>query len=128
MAHDPDDGELQNKLATIYLHNGKIDEAIKWYERAIINEPLRDNSLHNLGVAYFLKKNYSKAIKYIQFAVQVNSKEAEFYSTLGFAYEKNNQYQEAYNNYQEALKLNPKLESAVNNMNRLKQKVKIVQR
>jgi len=128
LEHDPDDGELQNKLATIYLHNGKMDEAIKWYEKAIINEPLRDNSLHNLGVAYLLKKDYLKAIKYIKFAIQVNSKQAEFYSNLGFAYEKINMFQEAYDNYQEALKLDPKLDTAINNMNRLKQKVKIVSR
>ncbi len=125
---DPEDIDLYNELATAYLHNGKTEDAIFWYQKGIIVNPLNDNILHNLGVSYILKKDFVGAIKYIKFAIQVNSKEAVFYSNLGFAYENINKFQEAYDNYREALKLNPKLDTAINNMNRLKQKVKIVSR
>jgi len=55
----------------IYLARvGEDDEAIKQLEMAEKAEPNDANTLYNLGLLYFGKKNYDKALDYAQRAYQ----------------------------------------------------------
>ena len=49
LAKDPDNSALLENLAGVYLETGKLDEAVKIYERVILLEPSKARALNNLA-------------------------------------------------------------------------------
>jgi tetratricopeptide (TPR) repeat protein len=49
LARDPNNTDLLENLAGVYLERGKLDEAIKTYERVILIDPSKARALNNLA-------------------------------------------------------------------------------
>ncbi|MHA1309769.1 MAG: tetratricopeptide repeat protein [Candidatus Helarchaeota archaeon] len=74
-------GECYNYIGSIYKNNGRLDESLKFYERALeTNEPIGNIlntaiSTYNIGNVYHMRGNYSDALKFYK-------KSVEFYKKL----------------------------------------------
>ena len=72
--------EIQNKESSKYYHNkawalelqGKNDEAVKFYEKAIERNPSQADSLERLGYHHYKKAEYEKAVEYGEKAAAIN--------------------------------------------------------
>jgi serine phosphatase RsbU (regulator of sigma subunit)/Tfp pilus assembly protein PilF len=72
---DKNIGRLMNNIANVYVGQDKFDDAIVFYEKALVYKKklgLRDeigNTYGNIGVVYFEKKDYPKALEYYKLAL-----------------------------------------------------------
>ncbi|OGW81007.1 MAG: hypothetical protein A3G33_01365 [Omnitrophica bacterium RIFCSPLOWO2_12_FULL_44_17] len=121
---DPADQEAKLNLTTLKLKQGQVDDAIQSFQKASANEN-SPQVLSNLGSAYFQKGDYTKAIEYLNQALELAPKQktrdgrvnelenwqpSEIYKRLGYCYLKLNQNQKALESFGQACSLNPSVE------------------
>lgn len=118
-------GYGHDELACYFYRKGKVDKAIKEWEKALnfSDNPryaLCLSGVHyNLGTSCLRKGLYDLAIQEIKKAIDINPKIAEMHNNLGIAYEKKGLFDKAIKEYQEALKVNPMFTDAHNNLGNL---------
>lgn len=117
----PDYSDAYNYLGFVYFRDGKVDEAIKNYHKALENELyLNPQDAHlNLGVAYLSRKEYRQAMSHLQEAIRLVPDFAAAYNNLGQAYEGLGQYDKARVYYERAVELNPQYANAYLNLGKL---------
>jgi tetratricopeptide (TPR) repeat protein len=117
----PDYSDAYNYLGFVYFSQGKVDEAIKYYHKALDNELyLSPQDAHmNLGIAYLSLKEYRKAILQLEEAIRLVPDFAAAYNNLGKAYEGLGQYDKARFNYEKAVEFNPQYADAYLNLGKL---------
>ena len=117
----PDYSNAYNYLGFVYFRDGKVDEAIKNYHKALENELyLNPQDAHlNLGVAYLSRKEYRQAMSHLQEAIRLVPDFAAAYNNLGQAYEGLGQYDKARFYYERAVELNPQYANAYLNLGKL---------
>ncbi|MEO0092283.1 MAG: tetratricopeptide repeat protein [candidate division WOR-3 bacterium] len=107
---------LKNNPKSVHGHNnvgiglfesGKIQDAIKEFEMAILLAPTYAKPYYNLGIAYFQIDNYEKAIENIKMFIKFEPKSAEGYAGLGTIYHKLRKYDDAIKNLTTAIKYSP---------------------
>ena len=117
----PDYSDAYNYLGFVYFGRGKVDEAIKYYHKALENELyMNPQDAHmNLGLAYLSRKEYRKAMLHLEEAIRMVPDFAAAYNNLGKAYEGLGQYDKARFNFEKAVKFNPQYADAYLNLGRL---------
>ena len=117
----PDYSDAYNYLGFVYFGEGKVNEAIKCYQKALDNELyLNAQDAHmNLGVAYLSLKDYYKAVLQLEEAIRLVPDFAAAYNNLGKAYEGLGQYYKARFNYEKAVEFNPQYADAYLNLGKL---------
>jgi protein O-GlcNAc transferase len=95
---------------------GKLDEAILWYQKAIKLNPNVDVPYNNLGNIFQDKGQLDEAIACYQNALDLNPNFTGAYYNLGDALQDKGQLDEAIALYQRAIALDPKFASAYNNL------------
>jgi type IV pilus assembly protein PilF len=117
----PDYSDAYNYLGFVYFGRGKVDEAIKYYHKALENELyMNPQDAHmNLGLAYLSRKEYHKAMLHLEEAIRMVPDFAAAYNNLGKAYEGLGQYDKARFNYEKAVQFNPQYADAYLNLGRL---------
>ena len=95
------------------LHNaklkhksGKIEEAIKIYQKLIIKEKNNPEIFFLLGTAFLQKENYTKTVYYLKNAIILKSDEANYYNNIGIAYSKLKLHEDAIKSFKKAINLN----------------------
>ena len=95
------------------LHNaklkhksGKIEEAIKIYQKLIIKEKNNPEIFFLLGTAFLQKENYTKTVYYLNNAIILKNDEANYYNNIGIAYSKLKLHEDAIKSYKKAINLN----------------------
>ncbi len=91
---------------------GKFQEAIEYFEKAIELDPNYDKAYYYMGAAYEKLENYEKAINCYEKAVNINPKSAEALSRIGLCYESLDEIQKAIEAYERVIKVDPKLNDA----------------
>jgi tetratricopeptide (TPR) repeat protein len=91
---------------------GKFQEAIEYFEKAIELEPGHDKAYYYMGAAYEKLENYEKAIECYEKAVNINPKSVKSLSRIGLCYEKLDEIQKAIEAYERVIKVDPKLNNA----------------
>jgi len=99
-----------NWIAIIYMWQGKLDEAIEYFNRGL--KPAKDIRfkswmLRNLGSAYLNIGEYKKAEDALKNAIKNDPKIAANYYVLGNVYERMDRIDEAKEYYRKALKFKP---------------------
>ena len=98
---------LYNKIGIAYHQLQQLDNARKYYERALKENPQYPEALNNLGTIAYARKSYRKAIRYYKKALVLSPKSASIYSNLGTAFFARRKYKEATAAYQQALVIDP---------------------
>ncbi len=100
---------LYNKIGIAYHQLQQLENARKYYDRALKANRDYGEAYNNLGTVYYAKKSYRRAISYYQKALRLSPNSASVYSNLGTAYFARKQYDKATEAYQQALSLDPEV-------------------
>lgn len=120
IAIDPEHEGCLNTLGYIYAEqNINLDEAIDLIERALKLNPYNGAYLDSLGWAYFKKKDYGNALKYLKEA-DAYMKDPLIYEHLGDVYFEVNQHDEALKNWERSLQMLPDQDYIKKKVNELK--------
>jgi tetratricopeptide (TPR) repeat protein len=117
---DPSSYTTWQNMLYGYVERPYADSLIIYSEKALRLFP-NQAMLHYLnGIGHLNKRNYSKAIKSIERAIEMQPDEnvsllADMYSSLGDAYNITKQYALSDSNLEKALKLDPENASVLNN-------------
>jgi type IV pilus assembly protein PilF len=117
----PDYSDAYNYLGFVYFRDGKVDEAIRYYHKALDNPLyLNPQDAHlNLGVAYLSRKEYRKAMPHLEEAIRLIPDFTAAYNNLGKAYEGLGQDDKAQFYYERAVEFNPRYADAYLNLGKL---------
>ncbi|AWH89366.1 tetratricopeptide repeat protein [Limnobaculum parvum] len=103
----PKDAWFLHEAARLYRRNEKLDEAERYYLRALAVVPNDPSSLNGLGLTYYDNKDFANAEKYYQMALSVLPSYAGCRNNYGIMLHKMDRYQEAAQQYQLALEADP---------------------
>jgi tetratricopeptide (TPR) repeat protein len=105
-----------NNLGILAAREGKTDEAIGFFQKALAINPDHAVALQNLGNAYRQKKDWDAARKTLEHALALNPEDAEANYGLGMVYAQLNDTERAYEFLQKALAARPAYPEALNNL------------
>lgn len=95
---------------------GKLDEAITYYEKAIQLNPTYAGTYNDLGNLFQDKGNIDEAIACYQKALHLNPNFTGAHYNLGDSFQDKGQLDEAIKCYQRAIELDPRFADAYNNL------------
>ena len=104
----PDYALVNGNLAKILVDEGKLDEAIPLYERALRASPKLAELHYNLGVTYRDVGRLEEAIRQLRAANELNPRLAEAYLELGKTLAKAHRYGEAIETFRRGLEVEPR--------------------
>jgi tetratricopeptide (TPR) repeat protein len=112
----PDSVLALNALGISYRREGKTDEAIAAYKKALVVDPHYVESYINLGFLYYKQGAREKAIALYRKAIEKNPGYAEPYNNLGIIYSEIGDHDEAERLYKKAIEVGPTYAKAYNNL------------
>jgi len=98
-----------NKIGIAYHQLTDLDNARKYYERALKMKKDYAEAINNLGTVYYANKSYRRAISHYNKALKIAPNSASIYSNLGTAWFARKNYERASEAYQKALELDPEV-------------------
>ena len=103
----PDYPDLYYNLGIPLFRTGRIDEAIKCWERNVALDG-RNNKAHtNLGSLYYGRNEVDRAIKHFQRAIEIDENDFLAQAKLGVIMTNKGQITQAIEHYQRSLEANP---------------------
>jgi len=108
--------EQHNNLGAKYYQQGKLEKAIKEFQRAIEINPFYAEAYNNLGAVYLDKEEYKKAIQHLQKAIEIDSSYGFPHYNLAIALHYLGKDEEAIAELKEAIWLNPRSFKAYYNL------------
>ena len=104
---DSSDTEKSGGAGAIYLAEGRYEEAIRAFKRAIDGEPDLSAHHYHLGRAYLGIDRTSEAIEAFQDAVALDPDHEMAHWHLGVLYADRGEYERAAAEYEEVIRINP---------------------
>ena len=98
---------LYNKCGISQLQLSRFDDAQRNFVNSIKRDKTNAEAINNLGVAYFFKQQYGKAIKAYRKAIELRPDSAAFHSNLGRAYFADKKFDLAGVEYARAIDIDP---------------------
>jgi tetratricopeptide (TPR) repeat protein len=98
---------LANKTGIAYHQLQDLDNAEKYYRRAVKLNKKYSEAINNLGTVYYAKKSYRRAVNQYRSALRLSPNSASILSNLGTAYLARKQSDEAMKAYEQALAIDP---------------------
>lgn len=99
-------------LGTIYVQQGRIDQAESHLKMAISFKPDFAEAFANLGILYDNTRRHSEAITQLEKAVSLDPQNAIYHYNLGLAYAKGNRLEEAKEEFEQSLEIEPDFKEA----------------
>lgn len=104
---NPDRIDFYHELANAYLYAGKLNDAIRVYNKIEARVGVtEDASMQKLKV-YKAMKNFDKALEEIQKLIKTYPKDPKYYGILGEIYQEKGMDDKALQAYQDLLKIDP---------------------
>jgi tetratricopeptide (TPR) repeat protein len=100
---------IANKTGIAYHQMLDLDQAKRFYEKAVKLNPDYAEAINNLGTIFYSRKSYRRAISQYKKALRITPESASILSNLGTAHFARKNYDEAFKSYQEALRLDPEV-------------------
>jgi len=100
---------LANKTGIAYHQMGDLNNAKKYYERAIKLDKKYAEAVNNLGTIHYAHKSYGNAIKQYEKALAITPESPSILTNLGTAYFARKKYDEALKYYSRAIALDPEI-------------------
>jgi tetratricopeptide (TPR) repeat protein len=82
-----EDPQYQYNVGLVYIQNDRLDEAIKYFNRALALKPNFDMALNALGLTYFMKGEFQTAAGYFEKCLAINPGLTEARNYLGSVYQ-----------------------------------------
>lgn len=105
-----------NNLGIIRFHQGRLDDAVDLYQKALSLNPACWATDNNLGTIRFQQGQLDDAIDLYQKALALNPAYDEALDNLGLALTQKGREDEAFALYQKAVAINPNFPEALNNL------------
>ena len=105
-----------NQLGVEYYNKGKMEKAIKEFQRAIEINPFYAEAYNNLGAVYLYKEEYEQAIPYLEKAIEVDPAYGFPHYNLAIALHYLGKDDDAIAELKQAIQLNPRNFKAYYNM------------
>ncbi|MBI4962171.1 MAG: tetratricopeptide repeat protein [Desulfomonile tiedjei] len=99
---------LFNNRGLICWKMGKTDQAKRDFLQSISLDEQNGDPYFNIGLIYFDELDYSKALRYLRRAVEINPTDSQFLTELGHLYLEIEREPEALRLFKKALENNPK--------------------
>jgi tetratricopeptide (TPR) repeat protein len=100
---------LANKTGIAYHQLQDLDNAEKYYRRAIKLNSKYPEAINNLGTVYYAKKSYRRAVNQYRNALRITPNSASVLSNMGTAYLARKQPDEAMKAYEQAFAIDPEI-------------------
>lgn len=109
LVEQPDDWDLNARVADIYLETRRYEDAIIYYKKAIRLNPDDVDSYNDLGLAHFYLQRPFDGLKYVEDGIKRDPKYQRIWLTKGFilAYGFGDRRQEAIAAWKKAEAINP---------------------
>jgi tetratricopeptide (TPR) repeat protein len=98
---------IWNKIGVAYHHMFALDEARKYYQKALSLKPDYSDALNNLAAVYHGQHSYRQAERTYKEALKYAPNNAITYCNLGTSYFAEERYKPGMQAYHKALQLNP---------------------
>ena len=105
----PDSAVIMNKTGIAYHQMLDLNDAKRYYQRAIKTDPRYAEAINNLGTIEYTRKNYRRAVGLYKKAIRLAPKSASIYSNLGTGYFARKDYRAATEAFETALQLDPEV-------------------
>jgi len=109
LQNDPGNPALLNELGNTLVQHGRLQQAIRQYEKAVRIQPDLAIAWNNLGVAYTAAGKFAEGERAYRRAIKVNPAYALAYYNLGAAFDQRGRYDDAIDSYQRAIELDSTL-------------------
>ncbi|MGO9707150.1 MAG: tetratricopeptide repeat protein [Limisphaerales bacterium] len=116
LAKNPDCWMAHNNLGLLLKDQGRIEEAMEHYHKALQINPNAAITLDDLGMALIAKGQFDEAIENFRQAIQINPNYAAALDNLGIALAAKGRFDEAIENFRQAIQINPNHCEALNNL------------
>jgi len=114
-----DNGLSLKFMGDTYFKASDMDNAMKYYEKALSYDEKNGNLIFSLGIACMAKGDYNKAIDYLEKAKQIDPSNFSIYNNLALIYTKKRLYDKAAEEYKKSLEFNPQQPDVKENLNML---------
>ena len=108
----PGSFRAHNHLGLISSGKGRLDEAIKYYEKSLAINPRNGPTYNNLGLAYLRLGMCEKAERAFRGALKTGGESASTYNNLGNLFMEKGESSEARRCYERAVEIDPVLSQA----------------
>jgi tetratricopeptide (TPR) repeat protein len=105
-----------NNLGNVFLQQGRLDEAIAHFQKALEINPDYEKAHYNLGTAFLQQGRLDEAIMHFQKALEIKPDYVEAHNNLGLAFLQQGRMDEAIAHYQKALEIKPDYAEIQNNL------------
>ncbi len=112
-----------NNLGGVLQAQGKLDEAVAIYKKAIAIKPGSADAHYNLGNALKEQGKLDEAVANYQQAISINPDFAQAHHNLAYALQEQGRMEEAVASYQKAISVNPDFAQAYTNIGLLYEKM-----
>ena len=99
--------QILANIGRFYLKDGRYEQAISEYQKAIGMNPQLVSAYNGLGLAYTMLERYSEAVIAQQKALELQPDLAKAYAGLGLTYFRQNVLESALEHYRHAVALDP---------------------
>jgi tetratricopeptide (TPR) repeat protein len=99
--------ELYLNVGTTLKEQGKIDDAIKNYNKALELKPNYSEAYYNLGVVFYGQDKINDAVNYYEKAILLDPADYKAHCGLGTALYKLGEFEQAQQHYLKAIEINP---------------------
>jgi Tfp pilus assembly protein PilF len=114
----PNSSFAHNNLGALLARQGKLDEALLHYRKALEVNPNLEKAAVYLGAILYAKGDVSEAIEHYQRVLEMNPEFAEVHNNLGALLDRQGKADEAIAHYRQALRLRPTIAQAHFNLGR----------
>lgn len=104
-----DSAVILNKTGIAYHQMLDLNDAKRYYQRAMKTDPHYAEAINNLGTVEYSRKNYRRAVSLYKKALRLSPKSASIYGNLGTGYFARKDYKAATEAFQKALELDPEV-------------------
>jgi Flp pilus assembly protein TadD len=116
LAKNPSSWMAHNNLGNVLVNQGKDDEAIEHFRKALRIKPDDERAHTNLGSVLARQGKVEEAVAHYDKALQIKPNLAETYYALGIALEGQGRVDEAVSHFSEAVRIKPDYAEAHSNL------------